>query len=130
MMNRIVLMGRMTRDPELKRTNNGSSVTTFTIAVDRDFKSKGGDRETDFIEVVAWRNTAEFICNYFSKGRVILVEGRLQMRDWVDQNNNKRRSAEVIAENVYFGDSNKRDEAPSANTPVFMDVEEEGEMPF
>ena len=108
MLNRIIIMGRLTRDPELRRTQNGTSVTSFSIACDRDFKSQNGEKETDFIDVVAWRGTAEFVSKYFSKGRMAVVEGRLQIRDWTDQNNNKRRSAEVVADNVYFGDS-KRD---------------------
>ena len=108
MLNRIIVMGRMTRDPELRRTNSGTAVASFTVAVDRDFKSQSGEKETDFIDVVAWRNTAEFASKYFSKGRMAVVEGRLQIRDWTDKDGNKRRSAEVVADNVYFGDS-KRD---------------------
>lgn len=108
MLNKIIVMGRLTRDPEMRRTQSGLAVTSFTVAVDRDFKSQSGEKETDFIDVVAWRNTAEFVCKYFSKGRMAVVEGRLQLRDWTDQNNNKRRSAEIVADNVYFGDS-KRD---------------------
>ncbi len=111
-LNRIVLMGRLTRDPELRRTQSGTSVTSFSLAVDRDFKSQSGEKETDFIDVVAWRSTAEFVCNYFTKGRMAVVEGRLQIRDWTDRDGGKRRSAEVVADNVYFGDS-KRDSAPS-----------------
>ena len=111
-LNRVVLMGRLTRDPELRRTQSGTSVTSFSLAVDRDFKSQSGEKETDFIDVVAWRSTAEFVCNYFTKGRMAVVEGRLQIRDWTDRDGGKRRSAEVVADNVYFGDS-KRDSAPS-----------------
>ena len=111
-LNRIVLMGRLTRDPELRRTQSGTAVTSFSLAVDRDFKSQSGEKETDFIDIVAWRNTAEFVCNYFTKGRMAVVEGRLQIRDWTDRDGGKRRSAEVVADNVYFGDS-KRDSAPS-----------------
>ena len=110
MLNRIILMGRLTRDPELRRTQNGTAVTSFSLAVDRDFKNQSGEKETDFIDVVAWRSTAEFVCNYFSKGRMAVVEGRLQIRDWKDRDGNNRRSAEVMADNVYFGDS-KRDGA-------------------
>ena len=113
-LNRIVLMGRLVRDPELRRTQSGISVTSFTLAVDRDFKGQSGERETDFIDIVAWRQTAEFVCNYFSKGRMAVVEGRLQIRDWKDRDGNNRRSAEVYADNVYFGDS-KRDSAPSGS---------------
>ena len=109
-LNRIIIMGRLTRDPELRRTQSGTSVTSFSLAVDRDFKSQSGEKETDFIDVVAWRNTAEFVCNYFTKGRMAVVEGRLQIRDWKDRDGNNRRSAEVVADNVYFGDS-KRDSA-------------------
>ena len=108
MLNKIVIMGRLTRDPELRRTQNGTAVTSFSLACDRDFKSQSGEKETDFIDVVVWRNTAEFVSKYFSRGRMAIVEGRLQIRDWTDRDNNKRRSAEVVAENVYFGDS-KRD---------------------
>lgn len=105
MLNKIILMGRLTRDPELRRTKSGTPVTSFSIAVDRDFKGQNGERETDFIDIVAWRGTAEFVSKYFSKGRMAVVEGRLQMRDWTDKDGSKRRSAEVLAESVYFGDS-------------------------
>lgn len=108
MLNKIILMGRLTRDPELRRTNSGTAVASFAIAVDRDFKGQGGEKETDFIDIVAWRNTAEFVSKYFTKGRIAVVEGRLQIRDWKDREGNNRRSAEVVADNVYFGDS-KRD---------------------
>ena len=108
MLNRIILMGRLTRDPELRRTGSGTAVTSFSLAVDRDFKSQSGEKETDFIDIVAWRNTAEFVSKYFTKGRMAVVEGRLQIRDWTDKDGGKRRSAEVVADNVYFGDS-KRD---------------------
>ncbi len=109
MLNHIVLMGRLTRDPELRRTGTGVAVATFSLAVDRDFpNSATGERETDFIDIVAWRNTAEFVGKYFTKGRMAVVSGRLQIRNWTDKEGNKRRSAEVIADNVYFGDS-KRD---------------------
>ena len=110
MLNKIILMGRLTRDPELRRTGNGTAVTSFSLAVDRDFKSQTGEKETDFIDIVAWRGTAEFVSKYFTKGRMAVVEGRLQLRDWTDRDGNKRRSAEVVADNVYFGDS-KRDNA-------------------
>ena len=111
MLNHIVLMGRLTRDPELRRTGTGIAVASFTLAVDRDYAPKdGGQRETDFIDIVAWRSTAEFVSKYFSKGRMAVVSGRLQIRPWEDKDGNKRRSAEVVADNVYFGDS-KRDNA-------------------
>lgn len=109
MLNHIVLMGRLTRDPELRRTQSGIAVASFTLAVDRDFGSRdGGDKQTDFIDIVAWRSTAEFVSKYFAKGRMAVVSGRLQIRDWTDKEGGKRRSAEVVADNVYFGDS-KRD---------------------
>ena len=109
MLNRIILMGRLTRDPELRHTQTGTPVASFSLAVDRDFKDKTtGEKSTDFIDIVAWRQTAEFVSRYFTKGRLAVVEGRLQLRDWTDRDGNKRRSAEVVAENVYFGDS-KRD---------------------
>ena len=108
MLNHIVLMGRLTRDPELRRTGSGIAVASFTLAVDRDFGSRdGGEKETDFIDIVAWRSTAEFVSKYFAKGRMAVVEGRLQIRDWTDKDGGKRRSAEVIASNVYFGDSRR-----------------------
>lgn len=110
MLNRIVLMGRLTRDPELRRTQNGTAVASFSVACDRDYAAQGAERETDFIDIVAWRGTAEFVEKYFSKGRMIVVGGRLQIRNWQDKEGNKRRSAEVVADNVYFGDS-KRDSA-------------------
>jgi len=109
MLNKIFIMGRLTRDPELRRTQTGTPVASFTLAVDRDFKDKStGERSTDFIDVVAWRQTAEFVSRYFTKGRMAVVEGRLQIRDWTDKEGGKRRTAEVIADNIYFGDS-KRD---------------------
>lgn len=109
MLNRIILMGRLTRDPELRHTQTGTPVASFSLAVDRDFKDKStGEKATDFIDVVAWRQTAEFVSRFFTKGRMAVVEGRLQIRDWTDKDGGKRRSAEVIADNVYFGDS-KRD---------------------
>ena len=109
MLNKIILMGRLTRDPELRHTQTGTAVASFSLAVDRDFKDKStGERTTDFIDVVAWRATAEFVSRYFTKGRMAVVEGRLQMRDWTDKDGNKRTTAEVVADNVYFGDF-KRD---------------------
>ena len=109
MLNHITLMGRLVNDPELRRTGTGIAVTTFRIAVDRDFAPKdGGERKADFINCVAWRQTGEFISKYFTKGRMIVVDGRLEMRDWTDRDGNKRTSAEVIVDNAYFGDS-KRD---------------------
>ena len=113
MLNHIVIMGRLTRDPELRRTGSGVAVASFTLAVDRDFgKNENGERETDFIDCVAWRQTGEFVSKYFTKGRMAVVSGRLQIRSWNDKDGNKRRTAEVVADNVYFGDS-KRDEGGS-----------------
>ncbi len=109
MLNHITLMGRLTRDPELRRTGSGVAVASFSIAVDRDFgKNENGEKETDFIDCVAWRQTGEFVSKYFTKGRMAVVSGRLQIRSWTDKDGNKRRTAEVVADNVYFGDS-KRD---------------------
>jgi single-strand DNA-binding protein len=107
MLNTITIMGRLTRDPELKTTPSGASVTSFTLAVERDFNDKEtGEKATDFIDCVAWRGTAEFVTRFFTKGRMAVVNGRLQLRDYTDKDGNKRRAAEVVAENVYFGDSN------------------------
>jgi len=134
MLNRIVLMGRLTRDPELRKTQSSLSVTSFTLAVDRDFKDPSGERETDFIDIVAWRATAEFVSKYFSKGRMAVVEGRLQIRDWTDREGGKRRTAEVVADNVYFGDSKKVSDSDTGkgNTePGFQEItDESGELPF
>lgn len=117
MLNEITIMGRLTRDPELRHTQAGTSVTNFTVAVDRDIADGDGNRETDFIDCVAWQNKAEFINNYFSKGDMIVVSGRLQIRDWVDKEDNKRRSAEILASNVYFGQPKKNDEPPADEPP-------------
>lgn len=115
MLNHIVIMGRLTRDPELRKTGSGVSVASFTVAVDRDFSGKdGGDKETDFIDCVAWRNTGEFVSKYFTKGRMIVVSGRLQLRDWTDKEGNKRRSAEIVADSCYFGDSKKDEDQPKS----------------
>ena len=109
MLNHITIMGRLTRDPELRRTGTGIAVASFTVAVDRDFSGRdGGEKETDFIDCVAWRQTGEFVSKYFTKGRMAVVSGRLQIRGWTDKDGNKRRTAEIVADNVYFGDS-KRD---------------------
>ena len=108
MLNHITIMGRLTRDPELRRTGSGIAVASFTVAVDRDFgKNENGEKETDFIDCVAWRNTAEFISKYATKGRMVAVSGRLQIRGWTDKDGNKRRTAEVVVDNVYFGDSKR-----------------------
>ncbi len=129
MLNHIVLMGRLTRDPELRRTGTGVAVATFTLAVDRDFaNSATGERETDFIDIVAWRNTAEFVSKYFAKGRMAVVSGRLQIRPWTDKEGNKRRSAEVIADNVYFGDS-KREGSDSGYSAPYGGAPSYGSAP-
>ena len=115
MLNHIVIMGRLTRDPELRRTATGLAVTSFSVAVDRDFgKSDNGEKKTDFFDCVAWRNTAEFASKYLSKGRMVVVSGRLEFRDWNDKEGNKRRSAEIIVDNVYFADSRRDNEGGNA----------------
>ena len=136
MLNKIILMGRLTRDPELRQTQSGTKVASFSLAVDRDFKNGDGEKETDFIDIVAWRNTAEFVSRYFSKGRMAVVEGRLQIRDWTDRDGGKRRSAEVVAENVYFGDSKRSGSdtgghvpEPGGNEELAEDTEN-GPLPF
>ena len=127
MLNRIIIMGRLVRDPELRTTQSGTNVTSFTLAVDRDFKSReSGEKGTDFIDVVAWRQTAEFVCKYFAKGRMAVAEGRLQIREWKDKDGNNRRSTEVVAENVYFGDSKKSDAAPAPQGKGFREIDDEG----
>ena len=111
MLNHITVMGRLTRDPELRHTQNGIPVASFSIACDRDFKDKNtGEKTTDFIDCVAWRNTAEFVSKYFTKGRMAVVDGRLQLRDWIDREGNKRRSAEIVANSVNFGDSKPKEQ--------------------
>ena len=116
MLNHIVIMGRMTRDPELRRTGSGVAVASFTLAVDRDYSGKDGkEKETDFIDCIAWRQTGEFVSKYFAKGRMACVSGRLQLRNWTDKDGNKRRSAEVIADNVYFADSKNATENGGAD---------------
>jgi len=147
-MNQIVIMGRMTRDPELRQTPGGVPVASFTLAVDRGFTPRdGGERQTDFIDVVAWRNTGEFVSKYFVKGQMAAVAGRLQIRDWTDKDGNKRRSAEVVAENIYFTESKKSREAsfgpvetkddysagfsPVVGSSDFSELDmDEGELPF
>ena len=115
MLNHITIMGRLTRDPELRRTGSGVAVASFTVAVDRDFGGRdGGERETDFIDCVAWRQTGEFVSKYFTKGSMIVVSGRLQIRNWNDKDGNKRRSAEVVADNVYFGESKRSADSNSS----------------
>ena len=135
-MNHIVIMGRLTKDPELRRTNSGTAVAGFTLAVDRDYSSKdSSEKETDFIDVVAWRTTAEFAAKHFTKGRMACVSGRLQMRDWTDKDGNKRRNAEVVADSIYFADSKK--DAYSGNSAAtsaacdYAQIEgDDEELPF
>lgn len=148
MLNHIVLMGRLVRDPELRRTASGIAVTSFTLAVDRDFASKdSGERGVDFIDIVAWRSTGEFVSKYFQKGSMAVVSGRLQIRSYTDKQGVSRRAAEVQADNVYFG-SSKRDsgstgytsygDAPAASFPTpaadtngFTElVEDDSDLPF
>lgn len=133
MLNKIILMGRLTRDPELRHTQNGTAVVSFSLAVDRDYKDQSGERETDFIDIVAWRGTAEFVSRYFDKGRMAVVEGRLQVRTWMDNDGNNRRSHEVLASSVYFGDS-RRTTPLDADAPAgqFRELPEgeEGDLPF
>lgn len=137
MLNRIILMGRLTRDPELRHTQQGTAVASFALAVDRNGKEKA----TDFIECVAWKNTAEFVSNYFTKGRMAVVDGRLQIREWTDRDRNKRKAAEVLVENIYFGDSKKEDplnqftrEHPETVVPSkdqFAELaDDDGDLPF
>lgn len=130
MLNQVVLMGRLTRDPELRRTQSGVAVTSFTLAVERDYKEQSGERLTDFIDVVAWRHTAEFACKYFRKGSMTAVTGRLQKRSWIDNDGNTRYNVEVIAESVYFADS-KRNDASSVNSeePQFSEYSDD-DLPF
>lgn len=150
MLNHIVLMGRLTRDPELRRTQSSIPVVSFTLAVDRDYSSRdGGEKQTDFIDIVAWRSTAEFVSKYFAKGSMAVVSGRLQIRDWTDRDGGKRRSAEVVADNVYFGESKKSRDGASGGSysnssyssyndggysapPIetTFEVEDDGELPF
>ena len=127
MLNHITIMGRLTKDPEMRRTGSGVAVTSFTIACDRDFKGNSGEKETDFIEITAWRNTAEFVSKYFTKGRMAVVSGRLQIRSWTDKDGNKRKSAEVVADNVYFADSKKEESSgyqPGSNAQNYAPFSE------
>ena len=128
MLNHITIMGRLTKAPELRRTGTGVAVTSFTIACDRDIANKEtGERETDFIDCVAWRGTGEFVDKHFSKGSMAVVSGRLQIRNWTDKEGNKRRSAEVVADNVYFGESKKEDSGYTGfikNTPAAVPAQD------
>lgn len=132
MLNHITIMGRLTRDPELRRTGSGVAVASFTVAVDRDFPNKdSGEKETDFIDCVAWRQTGEFVSKYFQKGSMAIVSGRLQIRGWTDKDGNKRRTAEIVADNVYFGEaknSNSSNSAPATNFAIIETNDEQ--LPF
>lgn len=137
MLNKIFLMGRLTRDPEMRKTASGTPVTSFSLAVDRDYKNQAGEKETDFIDCTAWRSTAEFVFKYFSKGRMAVVEGRLQSRPWTDKDGNKRVAIEIVAESVYFGDSRRSELDTAGGPPPGWDQEpqelpdeEKGELPF
>lgn len=130
MLNKVVMMGRLTKNPELRRTGSGVAVTSFTIAVDRDFAEKqSGQKETDFIDCVAWRQTGEFVDKYFSKGKMAVVVGRLQFRSWNDKDGNKRKSAEVIVDNIYFGDSKTESNNEPASEFTILSGED-NELPF
>lgn len=128
-LNNIIIQGRMVKDAELRQTGNGIAVTSFTLAVDRDRKEQDGSRKADFIDVNAWRQSAEFVAKYGGKGRMLLVEGKLHFRDWTDKDGNNRRSAEVVADNIYFCDSKRESDAP-AGRESFAPIEEFGECPF
>ena len=138
MLNRVTVAGRIGKTPELKQTPNGVAVTSFSIACDRDFKSQSGEKETDFIDIVAWRSTAEFVSKYFTKGRMAVVSGRLQIRNWNDKDGNKRTAVEVVADSVYFGDSKRQEgnDGPASystaeSTPDgFAELEDDGDFPF
>ena len=127
MLNRICIMGRLTAAPELRYTQQNTPVASFTVAVDRDYQQGGSEKQTDFIPCVAWRGTAEFVSKYFTKGSMAAVSGRLQLRDWTDKDGNKRRTAEVVAESIYFGESKKRDASPDVQ---FEEIPDDGELPF
>ena len=132
MLNRICLMGRMVKDPELRRTGNGTAVCSFTVACERDFKDNDGNKATDFIDVVAWRGVAEFVSKYFMKGRMVAVDGRMQIRPWTDKDGNKRQNVEVLADHAYFCDSQREAPRQPAQVEAFDEIEDEddGELPF
>ena len=146
MLNVVAIMGRLVADPELRTTQSGTNVCSFRIACDRNFARQGEQRQADFIDIVAWRQQAEFVSKYFTKGRMAVVEGRLQIRDWKDKDGNNRRSAEVVADNIYFGDSKRDSQSggdyapPAYGSPAesytapasggFAEIEEDGELPF
>lgn len=139
MLNHVTIMGRLTRDPELRHTQSGAAVSSFTLAVDRDFKSHSGERETDFVNCTAWKSVAEFTARYFSRGRMAIVEGRLQSRKYTDKDGNNRTAYEVVASSVYFGDSKRdsdpldklADDAAPVSEPSFQEMEDDpSELPF
>ena len=135
MLNKIVIMGRLTRDPEIRQTGSGKNVANFSVAVDRDFKNQNGERETDFIDCVAWGSTGDFVGKYFAKGSMIVVSGRLQLRNWEDDNGNKRKNAEINVENVYFGGDSKRSDAGNSEaaqeySPLSGAPVDESDLPF
>mgnify|MGYP003608354722 CR=1 FL=1 len=134
MLNKIIIMGRMTKDPELRYTQSQTAVASFTLAVDRDYQTGGSEKQTDFIDCVAWRQTGTFVSNYFFKGSMAVVVGRLQLRDWTDKNGNKHRAAEVVADNVYFGDSKKdaaSDGGNAAPTTAYAAIDvDDSQLPF
>ena len=140
MLNKIIIMGRLTRDPEVRRTRNGVPVASFALAVPRDYQGQSGEKPTDFIECSAWRSTADFVSRYFTRGRMAVVEGSLQMRDWTDRDGNKRRSAVVVAESVYFADSKRTASEGNADEREFppeqaqddrmTEVGDDGQLPF
>ena len=134
-LNKVFIMGRIVKDPELKYTQTSVPVCGFSLAVERNYKEKNGERSADFIDVVAWRGTAEFVSKYFKKGKMAIVDGKLQIRDWTAQDGTKRRSAEVVADHVYFGDSKREgtggtDQNDTDAEDGFIPLEEEGELPF
>ena len=128
MLNRIIIMGRMTKDAELRQTTSGVFVTSFTLAVDRDYKPQDGEKQVDFIDVTAWRSAAEFVAKYLGKGRMAVVEGKLQFNEWKDKDGHNRRNAVVVADNIYFGDSKKDDSSPAVGG--FAPIDNEGDLPF
>lgn len=137
MLNHIVIMGRLVRDPELRHTQSGKAVASFRIACDRDYAPKDGEKETDFVDIVAWGNTGEFVSKFFSKGRMAVVSGRLQMRNWTDNDGNKRNSSEVVADSVYFGDSKPQGGGSVSSKPTVVNAddfpeltESDGDLPF
>ena len=131
MLNNIVIMGRLTRDPELRRTSSGVAVASFTLACERDFAAQGADKETDFVDIVAWRSTAEFVSKYFTEGRMAVVSGRLQIRNWQDKEGNKRRSAEILADHIYFGEGKKDRAETSEPQGGFSEITgDDSDLPF